>query len=79
MPAKKLFKTREIFLSTTIFAITQKEPTTEVDRKFTVFVHESSDALNNALALYGENGNVPVQDFISAYKTLRAKMYAARG
>jgi hypothetical protein len=79
MSTQKKFKTRDIFLSSTIFAITQKPPAIEVDRKLSIFVHELSASVNTVIAAYNANGSVPVQDFIAAYKELRSKMYASRG
>lgn len=78
MPTSQQFKTRDIFLSSAIFAITRKAPNLEVDRDLSVFVHASSDEVNAIIAKYNGNESVPIQDFIAAYKVLRAKMYAAR-
>ncbi len=77
-PTNKQFKTRDVFLAAAVWAITGQEPATETERNLVIFIHESSDALNNAIATYSANGSVPAQDFVSCYKQLRQKLYAGR-
>lgn len=77
-PAKQ-FRNRDIFLSSAALALTREEPTMERERDMVIFVHEATDALSAAVATYLSNGNVPVQDFVAAYKRLRTMMYQVRG
>ncbi len=79
-PTTKLpLRDRNIFSSSAIFALTQQAPTIELERGLVLFVFERTDQVNAALDVYLQNGLVPIQDFEAAYKTLRSKMYSARG
>ncbi len=78
LPREK-FRNRDIFLSATILALTGDCPTIEREKNLVVFVHNIDDKCSAAIATYLANKPVPVQNFTAAYKSLRQKMYAARG